>query len=221
MPYLDLAIFPLVAILTMSRTAFSWALRHGRDPMPPDVVMRIEKRSSQIILLRSLLLAAVVSGLTLYQRLGMPRIGLHLHDWERNSLTGLVAGLLALCLQYLVVRILAFPRKRDNIPPLPPSTLQFVLLNVPNVFGEELWVAFCLVGLKDTGHGSALSIMLTAAVFGMMHLHYRLGGALAKSLYGVASASLFLWRGSLLSPYLFHYISNIGTFYWNRRIGTP
>jgi len=148
----------------------------------------------------------------------MSQIGLHLDSWRRNSLIGVVSGLLAVGLQWFVGQLFPAGMKLNkNESHTEESTAYYLLSNVPGVFAQELWISFCLVTLKQTGHSNVVSVMLTAIVFAGVHLHYRLGGAIAKVPYGVTSACLFLWQGSLLPTCLFHFIGNMGSFYWSRR----
>jgi membrane protease YdiL (CAAX protease family) len=82
---------------------------------------------------------------------------------------------------------------------------------------EEAWIAFCVVALKQTGHSTVLSLILVGTAFGAAHFGYGFFGALPTALWGSISASLFLWTGSLLPSYLFHYIGNmISKFYFAR-----
>jgi membrane protease YdiL (CAAX protease family) len=82
-------------------------------------------------------------------------------------------------------------------------------------FAEELWIAFCVATFIATGHSNTLSVLTTSVVFGATHFEYRFG-ALAVVMYGAVSALLFLWLGSLIPMFLFHFIGNLGSLYWAR-----
>ncbi|MGB6510055.1 MAG: CPBP family intramembrane glutamic endopeptidase, partial [Xanthobacteraceae bacterium] len=84
-------------------------------------------------------------------------------------------------------------------------------------FSEELWIAFCLVVLKSTGHSTLSCVGLTAIVFGIVHYQYHFSGAFAVALKGAASALLFLWSGSLVATFSWHFVGNLGSLYIARR----
>ena len=131
-------------------------------------------------------------------------------------MVGIISGLIAVAFQGSIMKLLSTYFGKNELH-AGESTAYQILSNVPGVFAEELWIAFCLVTLKETGHSTVVAVMLTAIVFGAVHFQYRLGGIIAAIPYGIASAYLFLWQGSLFSPVLFHYIGNMGSFYWARR----
>ena len=62
---------------------------------------------------------------------------------------------------------------------------------------------------------------ITVIVFAAVHYGYRLGGVIAIAMKGVVSALLFLWGGSLIPMFLFHFIGHLGSLYWARRAGWP
>src|ERR1700676_2635252 len=146
MPYLSLSIFPLVAILTMNWMAFSWGFRHGGDPVPAEFARDAEKFGRRSGWLRILLLPLFTLGLAAHESLGIQNIGLRLDHWKRDSFIGLVAGLLAVGVQGLVVRVFDVPPRYETTEfLLKVSTSYYALANILGVFSEELWIALCLV----------------------------------------------------------------------------
>ena len=70
--------------------------------------------------------------------------------------------------------------------------------------------------------------VMTVIVFAAMHYAYGFGGTVAVATKGSVSALLFLHYGSLVVTFLFHFVGNMGSLYWNRywqrqdkRVGLP
>lgn len=214
-PYLGLAVFPLLAFFPFNWLEFSWGFHHGREPMSPEVTQRAERIGRYVLWIRHGLLVTIVLGLAMHQSLQFSQIGLRLEGWQRNSLIGIVAASLWVGLHGFLRRLSPLPEIRDKRLAAEP-TANWVLSQSVSVLAEELWIAFCLVSLIRTGHSAVLAIIVTATVFGALHYQYRTG-AFATAILGAASALLFLWRGSLLPSYLFHFMGNISALYWARR----
>ena len=141
-------------------------------------------------------------------------IGLNVGGWCWNLLIGIGVSFLPLGLQAFYRRLYPLPDMKDKSL-AGESTANWILSQLLSVLAEELWMAFCLVSLIRTGHSAIVAVIVTAFVFGALHFQYR-SGAVGTALYGAVSSFLFLWRGSLLPSYLFHYIGNMGSFYWAR-----
>jgi membrane protease YdiL (CAAX protease family) len=92
----------------------------------------------------------------------------------------------------------------------------WIIIFFTGAFSEELWIAFCLVVLRMASHSTTTCVAFTAIVFGAVHFEYRFG-AIVTAMYGVLSALLFLWLGSLIPMFLFHFIGNLGSLYSARR----
>jgi len=210
-----LAIFPLLAIFPFNWVEFSWGFHHRRDPMPTNLAQKAEKLNLYVLWFRHGLVLAFVLGTAAFQSLPFSQIGLRLDSWQRNSLIGIVAALLPLGLQAFFRSLYPLPDIRDKPLAAEPAA-NWILSQLFSVLAEELWLAFCVVSLIRAGHSTVIAVLLPATIFGALHYKYR-AGAIATGVYGAISASLFLWRGSLISPYLFHFIRNIGALYWARR----
>src|SRR6266487_179286 len=215
-PYLPLAIFPILALFPFNWVEFSWGFHHRHDPMPAEVAQRAERVGRYVLWLRNGLVVAIVLGLARHQSLRFSQIGLRLDGWQRNSLIGIVAALLPLGLQRFSRTLYPLPDIRDK-PLAAEPTANWIFSQLVSVLAEELWIAICLVCLIRTGHSTAVAVILTSTVFGALHFQRR-SGVIGTTVYGAVSACLFLWRGSLLSSYISHYVSNMGAFYWARRV---
>jgi hypothetical protein len=213
-PYLALGIFPLLAFLPFNWVEFSWGFHHRPDPMPPEVSQRADRVGRYVLWLRHGLAVAIVLGLAVNQSLQFSQIGLRLDGWLRNCLIGIVAALLPLGLQGFYRSLYPLPDTRDKALAAEP-TANWIFSQLVSVLGEDLWLALCVVSLLRTGHSNVVAVLLPATVFGVLHFQYR-AGAIGTGIYGAISASLFLWRGSLLPSYFFHYAMNMGSFYWAR-----
>jgi membrane protease YdiL (CAAX protease family) len=182
--------------------------------MPPQIAFRAQKIGRYVFWSRNALLVTIVLALALSQSLHFSQIGVVTLEWPRNLLIGIVAGSLRVGLQGLTWRIYSAPdflEKRLAAEHIAYWAFSQLL----SVLGEELWIAFCLVALIRTDHSVATAVALTATVFGALHFPYR-SGAIVIGMYGAISACLFLWSGSLLPSFLFHYIGNLGSYYWAR-----
>jgi len=180
--------------------------------MPADLARKAEKLNLYVLWFRHGLGLAIVLGLAAYQGFSHSQIGLTLRGWQPNALIGIGASALQLGFQRLFWR--PYPLFNDNHKHLAAEPrANWILSQLFSVFAEELWLAFCVVSLIRAGHSSLLAILLPATVFGALHYPYR-AGAIGTGVNGAISASLFLWRGSLLPSYLFHYMGNIACLYW-------
>ncbi len=216
-PYLSLVTFPLSILFPFNLVAFSWGFHHGNDPMPPETALRSKKIDEYGIWLREFCLLIAVLVLTIHNSVPFSRIGLCLTGWRGNLAIGVGAGVLQMGLQGAVWKwspIREGLLVDDRL--LRGSIAEWTISNLFSVFSEELWIALSVVTLRQTGHSIVTSLVLVGSVFGAAHYQYRLG-SVASALYGVTSASLFLWRGSLLSPCILHYVGNVGALYWARR----
>ncbi len=219
--YLGVGSFPFLALLPFNIVALAWGLRHGSDPMPPDLALKSRKIDNYGSVLRDVILLLAVLGLAAHSGLRPSRIGLTSNAWRLNVLIGVVCGFLQVGLQRLIWMLLPpqerySPRGRELVE---TSKAQWVTASLISVFAQELWIAFSVVTLKQTGHSTGRSLVLTGAFFAIAHLPYKLG-AVATALYGIAFASLFLWRASLLPSFLAHYVGNMGAFYLARNVSS-
>lgn len=183
--------------------------------MPPELAPRAQEIGRYVLWLRSGLVVLIVLGFAAEQSIRFSDIGLNVGGWRWNLLIGIGVGFLPLGFQTFYQRLYILPDMKDKSL-AGESTDSWILSQLFSVLAEELWMAFCLVSLIRTGHSALVAVTLTAVVFGAMHVQYR-SGAIGTALYGAVSSCLFLWRGSLLPSYLFHYIRNMGSLYWARR----
>jgi hypothetical protein len=166
---------------------------------------------------RDVLLLVVILRLTRRESLRFSQIGLSLSDWQWNLVIGFAASVLQTGFRYGVLGLLQW-RKRYS-----PDTwllewpvVHWIGGNLFSVLAQEAWIAFCIVALRQTGHSVLVSLVLVGTAFGAAH-SYRFFRALPPALEGVTSASLFLWRGSLLPSYVFHFVWNMVSFHLARR----
>jgi len=202
----------MLALFPFNWVEFSWGFHHRNDPMPPQVTQRAQRFGRYVLWLRNGLVVAIVLGLARHQSLRFWQIGLRLDGWRPNSLIGIAAGFMSVGLQRLSRRL--YPRLdiKDKRLAAEPAA-NWILSQLVSVLAEELWMAFCVISLIRTGHSTTMGVLLPATVFGALHFQYG-SEAIGTGVYGAVSACLFLWRGSLLPSYLFHYLRNIGSFYW-------
>lgn len=223
-PYEALAIFPLAYLLAFSfnPVEFSWGLRHGLEgkrlePMPKEVLEKVDDVRRYARFLMYALILGLLAALLLKASIPAARVGLHLQNWMSNAAVGLVAAILFVVVQGLVFNSqpvdihhpFAYAVRRG-------SPILWVFIFIVGAFSEEFWIAFCLIALRTTGHSVALSVAMTVIVFAAVHYSYGFGGAAAVGTKGTFSALLFLHYGSLIVPFLYHFIGNLGSLYWYR-----
>jgi membrane protease YdiL (CAAX protease family) len=196
---------------------FLWSFHHGLEPMPEEVRERAATIGRYANFLGDALILGFVAVLALRNSLAAARLGLHLYQWKTNAVLGVAAGVLLILMQRLVSK--STPRNSSHpfvYQARRGSVLLWVFIFIVGAFSEELWIALCLVTLAITGHSTSVSVALTAIVFAAVHYGYRLG-AFAVALKGIMAALLFLWSGSLILTFLFHFIGNLGSLYRARQ----
>ena len=228
-PYLALATFPVATIMASFSDVveFSWAFHHGFDPQPKEVRDKSDAISRYAKFLGYALLLGFIAFLAHRNSLPAARLGLHLHKWKTNMLLGIAALAAYLVWQSLVSKSLRYENQftRDVRR---GSIRLWVSIFFVGAFSEELWIAFCLVTLIAAGYSTPVSIAFVTIVFVAMHGQYyihpdkpswafRLGAVLGIGSKSVASSLLFLWSGSLITTFPFHFIGNLGSLYWARR----
>jgi membrane protease YdiL (CAAX protease family) len=185
--------------------------------MPVDVRDRAESTDRYWYFLVDALTIAFV--ITLMSRNSVPAawVGLRLERWRSNVVIGIAAGIVTVLIQGLLVRFFPNAGSGEAIDYLRRGgILLWVLIFSVGAFAEELWLALCLVMLRAVGHSAVISIAATAVVFGAVHFTYRFG-AVAVAIKGAVSGLVFLWSGSLIPMFLFHFIGNLGSVYFARR----
>jgi len=222
-PYAALAIYPIAYIFGFSfnPTEFSWTFHHGFEPMPAEVRERAAKTRRFASFLGDTLVVGLIVFLLLKTSIQPTRVGLHLDDWKRNVIAGIVTGILIVLVQgWMAAFTPADPEHPFTYAARRGSVLLWVSILLGGAFSEELWIVFCLVVLMTSGYSTFVSVVMTLAVFAAVHYLYRFG-VIAVFLKGAISAILFLWSGSLIPSFLYHFIGNLGSLYLARRIAEP
>jgi hypothetical protein len=223
-PYLALAIYPVACLLGYAFNPIEclWNFNlarqgHPRQPMPVEMRERWESVNRYLSFLVDAFTLGLILVLSHKISLGAARMGLHLSKWTYNALVGVTAGTLDIVVQWLMVGLVPIdPQHSFTSRVRKGSLLLWVSTFITGAFSEELWVAVCLVLLKTTGHSVAFSVAMTAIVFAAMHYAYGFGGTVAVAAKEAVSALLFLHYGSLVITFLFHFVGNVGSLYWNR-----
>jgi hypothetical protein len=198
LPFAGLIIFPLAAIFPFNIIALSWGFNHGNQHMPPALFHRSHVLDRRLSMFREGLLVVLIAAILIKLFVPVSEIGLNWGHWQWNLALGGGLGALQVIIQGIVSRLtphrqgfLADKRLGEG------SGTGWIISNSFSVFAEEIWIAFCFVALKQTGHATLTALVLVGAAFGAAHYEYRLG-ALTTALYGIVFASLFHWRGSLI-----------------------
>ncbi len=218
-PYLALALFPATFFVAFvcNPIEFSWSFHHGLKAMPEEIRDRAETVNRYLNLLMAALDGGLVWILMLKSSVPARLVGLNLDNWKSNIAVGSGAGILLISAQVLMVKLSPINsrgpfayRVRRGLP------LLWIIILIAGAFSEELWVAFCLIAFRTTGHSASTSVAATVIVFALVHYGYGLGGSVAVALKETVSALFFLRYRSLIVPFSFHFIGNLGSFYWHR-----
>jgi membrane protease YdiL (CAAX protease family) len=202
----------------MNPVRFVWAFRNRAAHMPANILQRAERIDSYVPFLSGAALVALLWVLVTHSAILRAQIGLTDQNWALNVIRGIMLGFLRIALQFVVARVspvvvqeLACEEAAHGRVAAP------ILAFLVGAFAEELWIVVCVVMFLRVGYPVALSIVIVGFVFAAVHFPYRLG-ALAAALYAALSAIIFLWRGSLIPCFLFHFIGNLGSLYWTQRV---
>lgn len=222
-PYLALSVLPVAFLFgySFNPVEFTWAYRHGHQSMPEEVRERAATLRRYASFLGDGLILGLIAVLARKNGISSAGIGLGLDNLGVNSAVGLAAGLGLVLVQALVAKFLSVDPKHPftfSVRKGPASA--WILIFALSSFSEELWVAFSLVTLRQTGHSFYVAAAITASIIGLVHYGYGFGGAVASAAKGAISAALFWHYGSVLLTFVYHFIGNLGSFYWNRFGGT-
>src|SRR5216683_823405 len=226
-PYLALGIFPLAFLLAFSFNppALRWVIGLALQDRPFVPVSKsppvVRKKAAAFKRYAYFLGDGIIVGLVavLMARSSLPaaRVGLHLDNWGRNAAIGFVTATLRVVAQRLIlVRVPIDPEDSFTWDVRRGPLALWMSIYVAGAFSEELWVALCIVSLMGAGHTATASVAMILTVFAGLHCGYVFWGALGAAVWELGSALLFLHYRSLIPPFLFHFIGNLGTFYWHR-----
>lgn len=224
-PYLALAIYPVAFVSGFAFNPIEFArtfklARQRRpidEPIPAEVRERVEGVNRYLNFLVDGLLLGLIAILLHRTTFGAARVGLQLVNWGRNAVFGVTAGILLVVTQSLALqRVLIDPRHAFTYQIRRGSPVLWVFIFITGAFSEELWIATCLVVLLATAHSAVMSVAMTVVVFAAMHYAYRFWGATAVAVKAAVSALLFLHFHSLVVTFLYHFVGNLGSLYWNR-----
>lgn len=217
--YFALVLYPLVVYLIPNPVGFYWGFTRGRAPMPPEVLKKAERAGRYTLFVMHGFLLTGIFYFVRQHSIPAAHLGLHSERWGICLAIGCLAGLAWVGLQIGLIAIFRIPVSRHQKTSylLRGSFLLWTLISFSSAFAEELWRAFCLVALINTGHSVPFAVAVSATVFGAGHLRLRLGGACAVAVAGAGCAVLFLWLGTLVTPFAAHFTANAVHMCWVRR----
>jgi predicted RNA-binding Zn-ribbon protein involved in translation (DUF1610 family) len=195
-------------------------MKRGFAPMPPDVAERSEKAGRYTVFLIHALVLALILSLMSTHSVPPSGVGLHVDHWPTHLLPGLAAGLFWMGLYGLLLS--QSPALKQSLTAdfhRQGSALFWVVEILLGTFTQELWRGFCLFALMTSRHSHAWSVILTAVAYGVPDLQLSVGRALGRATFGVATASLFVWQGSLVTTYAFGLLLSLSSLYWVRSVG--
>jgi len=222
MPYVALAIFPIITFLFPNPVEIWWLFKaKGPKPIPPEVMklhmgigLRLQGTATNALILGLLL--------SLMWRHSIPAgaVGLSFTHWKTDFLIGCAAAGCWVAFKIWLARksrAAARARTTAHVSRASEPLLFWVPAVILWAFVEEFWRAFCLNAFKSSGYSIGVAILLTSLAFGIAHFGLRPGGIAAKVFGGAVFALLFVWQWSLIPPYLVHLISNLDSLQAGRR----
>jgi hypothetical protein len=163
-PYLVLAIYPLLVYLLGEPTAYNWGLRHGSEPMPPTIALRVERNGRLAWIVRYVILISYV----LY---GMRGLVVHSGTPVRSALLRITFGIVLILLRYFVTpRWLGIPFENPDHSATRGPIAVWTIIILLGGCSEELSRALALCLLRHDGISTVNAILLTAAVFALSEL---------------------------------------------------
>jgi membrane protease YdiL (CAAX protease family) len=216
--YLALSAYPFITLLVYEPNELRWWWRTGGGvPMPPEMMERSKRNEGNLLLFKFALLI-IASFFFLRGGLDSPAsLGLRLRQPTGTVLIGVLGGIL---LAGEVRAMLALAKKwspRTGEVPIfvvRESTWRILAILVFGAFAEEFWRALALTSLIHVGTSTESAVLLTSLSFGLGHVlsYQSLGAALGRALRpafgGVFLAALFLWSGTLVTPFIAHVLLN-------------
>ena len=226
-PYLPLGIFPLAYLLAFSFNppALRWVIGLALQDRPFVPVSKgptaVREKAAAFrryaYFLGDVIILGLVAALMAKSLLPAARLGLHLNNWGSNAAIGFGAATLRVVAQRLIlVRVPIDPEDSFTWDVRRGPLALWMSIYFAGAFSEELWVALCIVSLTGAGHTATASVAMILTVFVALHCGYGFWGALGSTVWELGSVLLFLHYRSLIPPFLFHFIGNLGAFYWYR-----
>lgn len=138
-------------------------------------------------------------------RIPLDRLGVTLQGWRRSLREGLLASLALGLLAAAVVLVV----RATGVATLKPP--DFTILHKPEYlvhsYGQELLARGLLQGSLQRffGSGGALPVLLSSALFALLHIHFGFAAVALTFGSGVALGLLYLRHENLLGVTLFHW----------------
>lgn len=194
--------------------------RSGRainQPIPPALQNRIDALNRYLSFVVDALIFVLIRVLSHRISVGTARIGLQFANWKQNVMVGVIAAGALIAVQALLLRRVPIDSRYPFTSLVRKgSPVLWIFIFIAAASSEELWIAFCLTVLMMAGYSLFVSVAMTILVFAATHYSYHFWGAAAVAGKGTVSALLFLHFHSLFVTVPFHFLGNLGSFYWNR-----
>jgi hypothetical protein len=219
---LALAIYPAAVTLAFLLNPIevcwgSYLAKRGRpfgDSMPRALKDRADAATRYLNFVADALILGSIAFLSHKVSISPARMGLQMVNWKRDAIVGVAAGAAAIAIMGLMLRKIPIdPLHNFTYQARKGSPLLWVSIFMSASFSEELWIAFCL---RASAYPTLVSVAMIVAIFAAMHFSYGFWGTIGVAAKATVSALLFLHFGSLVVTSSYHFVSNLGSFYWNR-----
>jgi hypothetical protein len=212
-----LALYPVLYSLPLNWVHFRWGVRRGLAPMPPDVEEHAKSVDREVLLIMHGALLAAVVYLLRGSSISTDAVGLSWNNWKSALALGALCSLAPLGTGALTYRRLSPDKREEDRESSGPLAvlLGIILLNA---FSQELWRAFCLVGLIRLGISTWAALLIAAAAYGALQLVRNTARAMGSATYGCVAGFLFIKTGSLLAPLAMGLIGAGGHLYRVRHV---
>jgi membrane protease YdiL (CAAX protease family) len=222
--YLALFSLPAVFLLVLNPIEFWWGFKTAGKPvpMPPDVDRRVAKGARYTFIAKEALLIALIWIFMRANSVSATSIGLWPSHWRFDLAVGCLGAIALIGVQVASSRMTKSPlgdaNRMKKLYGYHGRLSFWIPANIFGPFAEELWRAFCVVAFVSAGYSLSVAVLLTAFAFGLGHIGLRLPAALSVATVGLGFALLYVWTGSLLTPFLAHGIANLHILYQTKRV---
>lgn len=209
-----------------------WQYRHLQQQIAAGQI-RAKVRRYRMVLLNQVAVVVVFGGLCLLGAIPLRALGLCApRSWTRSIAAALVFavlfGLSAVLLRPKAVALRAKMQNRTGalLPESPEDMKWFAAISFGSGIAEELvyrgfW--FYYLGTFLPQLGNIEKVLITALIFGVVHLYQGFWGMLGTGAAGVILGSLYVLTGSLLLPGLVHAMGNLRAvvIFWPKATPQP
>jgi membrane protease YdiL (CAAX protease family) len=94
------------------------------------------------------------------------------------------------------------------------AVLGYLALYAVSALAEEtIFRGYLLLRLTAITRSSSAGVALSVGIFAMCHRYHGLRGIASAGLFGLVFTLIYLWRKSLIAPFVVHFVTNLATIF--------